>query len=101
MDSLIVQEKLESLRRCIDIGTHIISHAESQSPGSISEVFDVLADLGRISESTDVAMRKAVGSRNMAVHNYGELNWEIVQTISHDRLKNFQLFAREIAKNLE
>lgn len=136
MDSLIVQEKLESLRRCvarielrraasvaalmadpdtqdiivlnltraiqlcIDIGTHIISHSESDTPRSMTEVFDALANLAKISQSTAAAMRKAVGFRNIAVHNYGELNWEIVQTISRDRVKDFQQFAREVAKDL-
>lgn len=97
---IIVLNLTRAIQLCIDIGTHIISHSESDTPRSMTEVFDALANLGRISQSTAAAMRKAIGFRNIAVHNYGELNWEIVQTISRDRLKDFQQFAREVAKDL-
>lgn len=60
----------------------------------------MLASLDRISETTAVAMHKAVGFRKIAVHNYGEISWEVVQAISHHRLNDFRQFAQEVAKLL-
>ncbi len=41
-------------------------------------------------------MKKAVGFRNIAVHNYQNINWEIVFNICHYKLDDFKNFAREI-----
>jgi len=134
MDSLILREKLESLRRCVtrvetkrpstvaelesdpdiqdiivlnltravqvcvDIGTHIISDSESSAPRSMGEVFDALERLGTISEATALALRRAVGFRNVAVHNYDVINWAIVHAISQRHLDDFKRFAVEVSE---
>jgi uncharacterized protein YutE (UPF0331/DUF86 family) len=131
MDPLILREKLESLRRCIDrverrrppkveqleadvdlqdiivlnltravqvcvdIGTHIIGGTEEAAPQSMGEVFETLERLGVISNATSLAMRKAVGFRNVAVHNYSAMNWAIVHAIGDRHLEDFKRFARE------
>jgi uncharacterized protein YutE (UPF0331/DUF86 family) len=133
MDRLILREKLESLRRCIDrvqnrrpanvaqlaadadlqdiivlnltravqvcvdVGAHIISDTDQAAPQSMGEVFERLAKLGAISEGTSLALRKAVGFRNVAVHNYSAINWAIVHAISERHLDDFKRFAREIS----
>jgi uncharacterized protein YutE (UPF0331/DUF86 family) len=137
MDPLILQEKLESLRRCVarvetkrperlaeleadpdlqdiivlnlsrvvqvcvDIGTHIISTTEAVPPRSMGEVFDTLEHLGVISRQTAEAMRKAVGFRNIAIHNYDAISWAIVYAISQRHLDDFRRFAQEIASKLQ
>jgi len=98
---IIVLNLTRAIQLCIDIGAHIISQEESASPRSMAEVFDALASLGKISSTTAIAMRKAVGFRNIGVHNYGEMNWEIVHVISHHRLVDFRQFAREIGELVE
>jgi uncharacterized protein YutE (UPF0331/DUF86 family) len=46
----------------------------------------------------DVAerMRKAVGFRNIAVHNYEAINWEVVMAIAQQHLGDFDDFAQSI-----
>jgi uncharacterized protein YutE (UPF0331/DUF86 family) len=136
MDRLILQEKLESLRRCIarveakrpstltqlesdpdlqdiivlnltravqvcvDIGTHILSTTDALAPRSMGEVFSALEKAGLISGATVDAMRRAVGFRNVAVHNYDVINWAIVHAISEHHLEDFRRFAREISASL-
>ena len=41
-------------------------------------------------------MKKAVGFRNIAVHNYQEIDWEIVFNICHHKLDDFRTFAQVI-----
>ena len=134
MDQLILEQKLESLRRCIkrveektpsrvsrliqdpdiqdilvlnltravqlcvDIGSHVISTSEETTPTTMGDVFSALEKLEVVTPVTCVTMKKAVGFRNIAVHNYQEIDWEIVYAISKNFLVDFRRFAKEIAE---
>ena len=39
-------------------------------------------------------MRKSVGFRNVMVHNYDDVNWEIVYAICSKQLGDFRAFAK-------
>jgi uncharacterized protein YutE (UPF0331/DUF86 family) len=41
-------------------------------------------------------LKKAVGFRNIVVHNYQEIDWEIVFNICHHKLDDFRAFAQAI-----
>lgn len=84
----------------VDIGAHIIAQTESRPPDTMSKTFDILAEKQIIADSTALAMQKAVGFRNIAVHNYQSVNWKIVFNISHYKLENFKTFAKEINDEL-
>lgn len=132
MDKQIVDQKLESLRRCIeriqeklpvtakdlatdfdkqdivslnlsravqltvDIGVHIISSLSSAVPDTMGQTIDVLADKYVISNELAVKLKKSVGFRNIAVHNYDAINWDIVHSIVDLHLKDFSEFAKAV-----
>lgn len=134
MDQMIITEKLESLRRCVqriedktpkdagslirdidlqdilvvnltravqisvDIGSHIISSANQPMPQTMGDVFTKLQELDAISQETSERLRKAVGFRNIAVHSYEAINWEIVYAICRNSLRDFRQFAQEICR---
>ena len=75
MDRLVLQEKLESLARCV-------RRIEQKRPPSL----DALA----------VRLRGAVGFRNIAVHNYDRVDWAIVFAISTRHLDDFREFAAAV-----
>lgn len=60
-------------------------------------MFDTLHRLHVTSAATTLALRRAVGFRNVAVHNYGAIDWQVVFAISHQRIDAFRNFAREVA----
>lgn len=131
---MIIAEKLESMRRCIqriedktpedagnlirdidlqdilvvnltravqisvDIGSHIISSANQPMPQTMGDVFTKLQELDAISQETSERLRKAVGFRNIAVHSYEAINWEIVYAICRNSLRDFRQFAQEICR---
>jgi len=70
-----------AVQMCVDIGAHIIAKTESKPPETMAKTFDFLAKKQIITESTALAMKKAVGFRNIAVDNYQAVNWEIVFNI--------------------
>ncbi len=45
-------------------------------------------------------MRKAVGFRNIAIHEYEKINWAIVYSIATERLSDFKVFAKIISELL-
>lgn len=90
-----------AVQLCVDIGAHIISNTEAPPPDTMGAVFDTLAGLGVLGEDLASAMKKAVGFRNIAVHNYQAIDWEIVFSICHDNLQNFRDFAKAVALRLE
>jgi uncharacterized protein YutE (UPF0331/DUF86 family) len=43
-----------------------------------------------------VQLKKSVGFRNIAVHNYDAINWDIVHSIVDLHLKDFSEFAKAV-----
>ena len=132
MDREVIEQKLESLRRCVqriqekcpdsadgldedfdlqdilslnlsraiqlcvDIGAHIIAGKNVPPPATMGKIFELLADLGVISTELSLRMKHAVGFRNIAVHNYETINWQIVHAIATRHLDDFKEFALNV-----
>lgn len=63
----------------------------------MGQAFDLLAAEGIVSQTLALRMRGAVGFRNVAVHTYEAIDWDIVHTIAHRGLENFRDFAKSMA----
>ena len=85
-----------AVQMCVDIAAHILSENESRPPATYAESFHALRDAKVISANAAHCMFQAVGFRNIAVHEYTEINWKIVFNIVVHNLKDFKLFASEI-----
>lgn len=137
MDREVVEQKLESLRRClrrietkcpadaatlavdmdlqdivslnlsravqisVDIGAHLIAGMEVQPPDTMGQTFDLLAQEGVLNIELANSLKKAVGFRNIAVHSYESINWDIVHSIVKYHLSDFSAFAKVVAMRLE
>lgn len=137
MDRQVVNEKIESLRRCVlrvadktprtadilasdpdiqdvvalnlmravqlavDIAAHVTVEDGHAPPATMGESFDRLAQRGVISSALAERMRKAVGFRNIAVHNYRAVDWQIVHTICTHHLDDFRMYAAAIVTWLD
>jgi len=138
MDREVIEQKLESLRRClkrvaqkcptdpqtlardvdlqdiitlnltravqlsVDIGTHLITCLDNlPPPETMGKTFDLLAQAGIIREDLALRLKKAVGFRNLAVHNYETVDWVIVHAIASKHLGDFTEFAAAVAMQLD
>ena len=81
---------------CVDIGAHLIAGMDVAAPDTMGQTFDLLAQQGVLSSSLETRLKKAVGFRNIAVHNYERINWEIVYSIATLHLNDFSDFARAV-----
>jgi uncharacterized protein YutE (UPF0331/DUF86 family) len=86
-----------AVQLCVDIASHVLTDTEQAAPQTMGEAFDLLAKEGVIPEALGKRLRGAVGFRNVAVHSYDAINWDIVHVISHEGLEDFRSFAAAIA----
>ena len=93
----IISINLErAVQMCVDIASHIIADSKESPPTTMATGFDSLHKLGAISAELALRLKKAVGFRNISVHAYQEINWEIVFAIITTRLDVFSDFAAAI-----
>lgn len=81
---------------CVDIAAHLNAQLAIRAPESMVESFENLNRLGIISDKICEQMKKSVGFRNIAVHEYSTINWDIVFAVSTTNLNDFRQFSKEI-----
>jgi uncharacterized protein YutE (UPF0331/DUF86 family) len=85
-----------AVQLCVDIGAHLISAQDKPSPDTMGQTFDLLGDMNVISAELAIRMKKAVGFRNIAVHNYEAIDWEITHAIASRHMSDFAAFAAAV-----
>jgi len=131
MDRLLIEEKLESLRRClsrieekcpatvvelehdvdlqdiitlnltravqlsVDIAAQWVASFENiPAPSTMGGMFDALVHEKLITRKIGERMRASVGFRNIAVHDYESIDWQIVYAICTTHMADFSEFAK-------
>ena len=88
-----------AVQLCVDIGAHLIAETDNPAPDTMGQTFDVLAELGVIPHEIAVRMKKAVGFRNIAVHNYEAIDWRIAHAIATRHMSDFVAFAKAVVES--
>jgi uncharacterized protein YutE (UPF0331/DUF86 family) len=81
---------------CVDIAAHINADLDTRPPVSMTDSFDNLNKENIISDEVCIRMKKSIGYRNIAVHEYSTINWDIVFSVATLNLNDFRKFAKEI-----
>lgn len=89
-----------AVQLCVDIGAHLLTSESLPPPQTMGQTFDALAKAAIIDEKLAMRLKKAVGFRNIAVHNYEAIDWAIVHVIARDHLNDFADFARAAVSKL-
>jgi uncharacterized protein YutE (UPF0331/DUF86 family) len=97
LQDVIVLNLSRAIQICVDIAMHKISVSGGPVPQSMGQAFESLADQNVISKALALNMRKAVGFRNIAVHAYDNIDWEIVFAIAKQHVADFNEFAKTVA----
>lgn len=96
---IVVLNLTRAVQLCVDIATHLIGRLDGPPPQTMGESFDELARFGVLDAEIAESMKKAVGFRNVAVHNYDAINWAIVMSICRDKLADFRRFAEQVIRS--
>jgi uncharacterized protein YutE (UPF0331/DUF86 family) len=78
----------------IDGAMHLVRVQRLGLPQESREAFDLLERSGQLAGTLAEPLRRMVGFRNIAVHDYQRLDIDIVRTIVHERLDDLLAFAR-------
>jgi len=82
----------------IDMAGHIVRVKKMGVPDSFTGSFKLLQKAEIISESLARRMESMIGFRNIAIHEYQELDLEIVEGIINSRLGAFREFTELVLK---
>jgi uncharacterized protein YutE (UPF0331/DUF86 family) len=90
-----------AVENCIDIAAHIISENGWGVPGSASEMFYLLEDRGVLDPELTERMIKAVGLRNLIVHEYGKIDLSLLFATVRNNLNDLNAYLSNIFKKLD
>ena len=76
------------------MANHVVNVKKLGWPRTSGESFDLLAQAGMIPAATAVNMKAMVGLRNVAVHQYRDLDLDIITAVIRDHLDDLSGFAR-------
>jgi len=93
---IIVLNLERAVQICVDISAHIIAELKVRVPMTMAESFERLVTVGVIDKKLRERMQKSVGFRNIAVHEYESIDWNIVYSIITKNLNDFRDYAAAV-----
>lgn len=87
-----------AIQNCIDISAHIISEEGLGVPGSTNEMFYLLEENGYANRELTEKMVKAVGFRNLIVHEYGKVELKQVYGVAQKDIEDLNAYLISIFK---
>jgi len=96
-DSMVLNIQ-RACEACIDLAIHLVSEKGLGIPQSSWEVFDILHKNDLLDEALAGIMMALVGFRNIAVHDYQQINLQIVRKIIDNHLDDLKEFAEIILR---
>ena len=102
LDDFTIQDSivLNLLRACeasIDLAMHRVAQGRFGIPQTSRDSFQLLAQNGILSHASATAMKHMVGFRNIAVHNYQNIQLPILQAIVEEHLVDFESYLGELS----
>ena len=97
----IVLNLERACQAAIDLAMHIAARDHLGIPQSSAQAFDLLAEADRISPALAAKMRRMVGFRNIAIHQYQELKLSIVRRVVESSSNDFVEFCAAFGLRLK
>lgn len=97
LDSIVLNLQ-RSCELVTDIAMYVVSCRKLGIPQEKREAFELLQKNGLISKEMSDNMKKMIGFRNIAVHDYKKIDEEILKNVIENHLEDLLEFARTILK---
>lgn len=98
LQDIVTLNLTRAVQVSVDIAASIIAASELSPPDTMGDAFDALARLGTIDADLARSLRGAVGFRNIAVHSYRAIDWQIVHRLCTSQLEDFRRFAAAVER---
>jgi uncharacterized protein YutE (UPF0331/DUF86 family) len=89
-----------AIQNCIDVAAHVIASEGMGVPGSIGDMFYILEERGLLTHRVTEKIVRAVGFRNLLVHEYGKIDLKRVHRYSEENLKDILEYLNELLQAL-
>lgn len=96
---VVVLNLTRAIQMNVDVATHILANSNKNIPTTMAEAFTCLEKLEIITADVAEKMRRSIGYRNIAVHNYDEIDLSITYNIACYHLDDFKNYIRQILDN--
>jgi uncharacterized protein YutE (UPF0331/DUF86 family) len=91
-DSIVLNLQ-RACEAAIDLAMHLVRRYQLGIPQESRDAFDLLVTSGRLDAALGEDLKRMVGFRNVAVHDYARLNLDIVRSIVEQRLDDLLAFS--------
>ena len=81
-----------------DVALHLISSWGAETPSTMAASFEPLVSRGVLTRAVADELGRAVGFRNVVVHDYEAVDWALVVPVLDARLSLFKTFAASILR---
>lgn len=95
---VIVLNLQRACKAAIDLAMHIVRLQGLGLPKDSKSAFDLLECAREISTPFADHFKKMIGFRNIAVHDYRQIDWAIVGNIIETHCDDLAMFANEMVK---
>lgn len=85
-----------AIQACIDLAAHVVASEGLGVPDTVKENFSLLNKKGIITADLASRMGKMTGFRNIAIHDYQDLDLEILKSILAKDLRDLEEFYVEV-----
>lgn len=92
VEEIVILNLQRVIQSSVDLAAHIVADEGWGMPRELRENFDLLSKNNVLTEDLTKRMRKMVGFRNIAVHEYETINTEILKSILRHQLKDLEEF---------
>jgi uncharacterized protein YutE (UPF0331/DUF86 family) len=100
VDDLLAVNLQRAAQAAIDLAMHVVSSEGWGVPADLAEGFTLLAKHGVVEEDLAARLRRMVGFRNIAVHQYQTLDSAIMTAIADKHLGDLHTYAAQVLNHL-
>lgn len=97
----IVLNMERACQATIDLGMHIVAARSLGIPQSSAQTFDLLCHAGLISAELAGSLKRMVGFRNIAIHDYQELDQAVLFFILRQGYQDLIRFCAELGVRIQ
>jgi uncharacterized protein YutE (UPF0331/DUF86 family) len=96
-DSIILNLQ-RACEASIDLAMHIVAEEKLGLPQNSRDAYSLIEEIGIIDAPLSAKMKAMIGFRNIAVHDYQEINLVILQKILENHLDDFLEYTSAILR---
>lgn len=99
IDAMILNIE-RACQAAIDMAQHLVAVHHAGMPQTSADAFILLKKINIISDDISKAMISMTGFRNTAIHEYQEMDMDILRAIAEKEYKSLIKYCREVGVNL-